>query len=158
MKESEVAKIANSVTISATKMDEFGKFSLKTNLPIFHQQLKNALQDEETRDIILKLTLVERKDSTYGEDEKEIEFQWNVEDVTETEIILKTTFTEPFKVSKDTDIDYHSISVEVLETIFFTSKGGASYEKELIYSRVPPQIPEDDAVYETILKVAEVTA
>ena len=42
------------------------------------------------------------------------------------------------------DFDYHSISVEVLETLVFTSTYGIAYEKGLIYSRMPLQVPEED--------------
>ena len=140
-------KIDKKVTISATEMNEHGQLSLKTNLPIFHEQLKKVLKDEENRLQIFRLNVLQNKDSHYDQDEKEISFTWDVEDVTEREVKLKLTFSDPFMLSDDTDFDYHSLSVEVLEPLFFTSTIGDEYEREQIYSRMRKQVPKDDKIY-----------
>ena len=60
---------------------------------------------------------------------------------------MRLKFIDPLIVSNDTDFDYHSLSVEVLETLFFTSTSGNEYEKEQINSRIRKQVPEDDSMY-----------
>ena len=75
-------KDKKSVKIEASKMNEYGQFSLSTNLSIFHERLKAALQDEETSKFILKLSVLETTDPSYDDqDGKQIEFDWKVEDV-----------------------------------------------------------------------------
>ena len=67
----EAEKDKNSVKIIASKMNEYGQFSLSTNLPIFHNKLKVALQDEETSKFILQINVLETTDPSYDDqDEK----------------------------------------------------------------------------------------
>ena len=63
----EAEKDKNSVKIIASKMNEYGQFSLSTNLPIFHERLKVALQDKETNKFILKLSILETTDPSYDD-------------------------------------------------------------------------------------------
>ena len=109
------------VTIKATRVDEYGKFQLITNLPIFHDNIKKALQDEYIRSLILKVAVYATIDSQFDENGEEIVFDWKVEDVTETEISMNLIFAEPLLLSNLPDIDYHSVTVQVLETVYFTS-------------------------------------
>ena len=45
--------------ITVSKLNEYGELSLSTNLPIFHDRLKLVLEDEKTRDLVLKLEVWE---------------------------------------------------------------------------------------------------
>ena len=121
MKETKNEKNEQFVTITATRVDEYGKFQLITNLPIFNDSVKKALQDELIRSLILKVSVYATIDQQLGENGEEIVFDWKVEDVTETEIFMNLIFAEPLLLSNQPDIDYHSVTVQVLETVYFTS-------------------------------------
>ena len=60
-------KDKKSVKVVASKMNEYGQFTLSTNLPIFHERLKAALQNEETSKFILKLSVLETTDPSYDD-------------------------------------------------------------------------------------------
>ena len=43
---------------------------------------------------------------------------------------MNLIFAEPLLLSNLPDIDYHSVSVEVLETVYFTSMYNDAYKQE----------------------------